>query len=411
MIYRLFYYLIKFTCYFYFRKTRIFGSQNISDKNPLIICANHGNSFMDAVLIAISSKRPLHFLVRADVFNTPFKKWFFGQLNMMPIYRIRDGREALKNNDAIFLECKKILENNGAIVIFPEGNCIVEKRLRAFKTGFVTIAFDTPLQNLQVLPVAINYSQPDAFYTEATLSFLEPISVEEIKIITQHQEFDFNKLLMKRTYDALKQNMVYIPEKTEDEFFENVLMMKRNFSDFKDITFIETQIETAEKLSQLKTNNLAKFEGIKTTVLEYFNKLNQQNIDDQTVATKAISIMKIGWVFPFYLSGYLLNIIPSVFLENIVNTKIKEKQFKSSVRMVLSLFVYTVYILTVSYLLNFAFGNYLFSLAIIAGLLLAYYSSFYHFNIFKQQQVSTANQNQLNELKKSRTQILTDLNL
>ncbi|HET8828400.1 MAG TPA: 1-acyl-sn-glycerol-3-phosphate acyltransferase, partial [Pelobium sp.] len=386
MVYRIFYYLIKFTCYFYFKKVRIYNQENLNNKNPLIICANHGNSFMDAILIAINTKKKLHFLVRADVFNTPFKRWFFRQLNMMPIYRIRDGREAIKKNDNVFLKCRKILQNNGAVVIFPEGNCVVEKRLRTFKTGFVHLAFNTPLQNLQVLPIAINYSQPDEFYTDASLHFLAPIALEDLKILTQNQEFDFNKILMQRTHDALKAQMVCIPYKTYDDFFENVLKLKRNSMVLDDQSFITNQIETAESLHQLGLKNPDLFERIKSDVSNYFNHLNKTEIDDQTVASKPISVLKIGWLFPFYFSGYLLNIIPSNFLENMVNTKIKERQFKSSVRMVLSLFFYTIYILSVSYLLNFAFCNYLFSITITAGLLYIYYASFYSYNIFKQQQ-------------------------
>lgn len=411
MIYRLFYYLIKFTCYFYFKRTRVYNPQNIDLKKPLIICANHGNSFMDAILIAVNSKRTLHFLVRADVFNAPLKRWFFGQLNMMPIYRIRDGREALKNNDRVFLKCKKVLENNGAIVVFPEGNCVVEKRLRAFKAGFVQLAFNTSLKNLQVLPVALNYSRPDEFYTDASVNFLTPISVEQLKLETQYQQSDFNKLLMQRTRNALKSQMVCIPEPSDEDFFEDVLLLKRNSEQLDDHYFIIKQIETANDLYRLKTTELNRFESVKSKIQTYFNLLGQQNLNDQAIATEPISILKIGWVFPFYVSGFILNILPSTFLENMVKTKIKERQFKSSVRMVLSLFVYTVFILSVSYLLNFAFHSYLFSLAIIVSILLGYYASFYNFNIFKQQQSATANKSKMEEIRALRAQIVGELNL
>ncbi|HEX7367307.1 MAG TPA: 1-acyl-sn-glycerol-3-phosphate acyltransferase [Pelobium sp.] len=411
MVYQLFYYLVKLTCYFYFKKVRIYNPQNIGVKKPLIICANHGNSFMDAILIAINSKRTLHFLVRADVFNTPFKKWFFAQLNMMPIYRIRDGREALKNNESIFLKCRKVLENNGAIVIFPEGNCIVEKRLRAFKTGFVHLAFNTPLQNLQVLPVAINYSKPDEFYTDASLNFLKPISIEEVRETTQHDEFAFNKLLMLKTHDALKQQMVYIPENADDEFYEGVLLLKRNSISPASIDFIESQINLAEKLSSLKTNDFKKFKKIEQQVFHYFQKLKLEGIEDKAITEKRIPFLKWVLLFPFYFIGYWLNILPSKLLKNVVNTKIKEKQFKSSVRMVLSLFIYPVYIFAISCLLNLTLNNYAFSLAIITVLILIYYCSFSAFNIFKQQKAGLKNANDFKELRLLRADIVSALNL
>ena len=181
MLYNVFYYLLRFASFLYFRKIRLYQINNIPDKNPLIICSNHGNSFLDAILIAVLQKRKLHFLARADAFNTPFKRWFLAKINMMPIYRIRDGREELKNNNVIFEKCRQILNKGGAIVIFPEGNCVVEKRLRTFKTGFVQLAFDAEIDNLQILPVTINYSKPLSFYTEVSLDFSKPINVIDFR--------------------------------------------------------------------------------------------------------------------------------------------------------------------------------------------------------------------------------------
>ncbi len=366
---------------------------------------------MDAILIAISTKRELHFLVRSDVFNTPFKRWFFKQLNMMPIYRIRDGREALKINDSIFLKCRKVLENNGAIVIFPEGNCIVKKRLRAFKTGFVHLAFNTPVQNLAIVPIAINYSRPDEFYTDASLSFLDPISVNEIRLLAGNQEFDFNKLLMSKTHEALKEHMVYIPEHTDDAFFEAVLEMKRNSKDLTDVEFVSAQRSLVTELTDLKTVDSSNLEIVKIQVKGYSDRLLEEGVTDSSIADAPVSVIQLGLRFPFYFLGYLLNILPAVILEKLVNTKIKEKQFKSSVRMVLSLFFYTAYISLISFLLNFAFQNYLFSLAVIVSLMLSYYASFSLFNIFKQQQKIQRNSSDFNEIKTLRLAIVEELNL
>lgn len=411
MIYRLLYYLIKFTCYFYFKKIRLYHPEKLNQNHPLIICANHGNSFMDAILIAISSKRKLHFLVRSDVFDTPFKRWFFGQLNMMPIYRIRDGRAALKQNENIFLKCDTILKANGAIVIFPEGNCVVEKRLRAFKTGFVHLAFNTNVSNLKVQVIGLNYSNPDKFYTHASLTFLEPILVAEIKILTQNNEFDFNKLLMKKTYDLLYQNMVYIPSSADDKFYEAILEIKRNNAIVKKENFLNQQIETTSYLTELKMSNNQKFNQLQQEVLLYFNELKNKKVEDIAFAKEHISVFKAVLVFPFCVLGYLLNIFPKYLIEAIINNKIKERQFKSSVRMVLCLVVYPLYSLVLSYFLNFAFHNFLFSLSVIVSILVLYYLTFEIFNIYKQQKSLKLSAESVNNLKNLRFNITNTLNL
>ena len=179
MIYTLFYFIFKIVIKLRFKSVYLNNYSLLASQQPLIIIANHGNSFLDAILLAIVFKRELHFLARADVFNSKFKWWFLGKLNMMPIYRIRDGREALKNNDVIFSKCTQILKKSGAILIFPEGNCVVEKRLRSFKTGFVNLAFESDVQDLAVLPISLNYSSLKTLNTDVDVFFNNLINTVE----------------------------------------------------------------------------------------------------------------------------------------------------------------------------------------------------------------------------------------
>lgn len=298
MLYNVFYHLLKFASFLYFRKIRLYQTENIPKENPLIICANHGNSFLDAILIAVLQKRKLHFLARADVFNTPFKRWFLAKINMMPIYRIRDGREELKNNNVIFEKCKKILEKGGAIVIFPEGNCVVEKRLRTFKTGFVRLAFDAEVENLQVLPITINYSKPLKFYTEVSLDFCKPINVSEIR----KQAFDdynsFLKLLLAETIQRISERMITIPLSKEDEFYEQILEITRN--SFKE-NFILNQIKSVKYLNEIKTSNLLFYNNLKEKINQYFKNLNAHQICDEAVSsTNNYRVNGLFLVYPFY---------------------------------------------------------------------------------------------------------------
>ena len=175
--------------------------------------------------------------------------------------------------------------------------------------------------------------------------------------------------------------------------------------------FIENQIKVADQLSALKTKDAAKFTIIEQKVLHYFQKLKAQGIEDKAIAGKRISVLKLGLVFPFYLIGYLFNILPSGLLKSIVNTKINERQFKSSVRMVLCLFIYPVYVLIISFLFDIVLNNYLLSLVLVAGFMLCYYASFSVFNTFKQQKRSENHSNDFKKLKLLRESLAIILNL
>jgi 1-acyl-sn-glycerol-3-phosphate acyltransferase len=77
MIYTLFHFIFKTVIKLRFKSVNLNHQEFLDSRQPLIIVANHGNSFLDAILLAIVFERKLHFLARADVFNSKFKIWFW----------------------------------------------------------------------------------------------------------------------------------------------------------------------------------------------------------------------------------------------------------------------------------------------------------------------------------------------
>lgn len=376
MLYRVFHTLLKFACYLYFRRIRLYQTENIPSQNPLIVCANHGNSFMDAILIAVNLKRKLYFLARADVFNTPFKRWFLSQINMMPIYRIRDGREELKNNDAIFDKCQRILEKNEAILIFPEGSCVVEKRLRNFKTGFVHLAFESKLEDLQILPVILNYSKPLDFYTDVSLDFSKPIDVSEFKTQADNDYIKFSKGLISETIDRITERMIIIPNSEDVEFYEQVLEITRN--DFKK-GFLLDQIGIVKYLNEIKLNNSLLYNSLKEKSKQYFHQLSQYSILDEAVLNKNNYRQNFLLLsYPFYFSGVIIHFIPTTIINYFIDKKVKEIQFKSAVRLVIGLIIYLIYIPIIFALSSvvLTFGS-----IFLIGLIYFYHSNFHQLKL------------------------------
>ena len=403
MLYNVFYYLLKFASFLYFRKIRLYQTENIPKENPLIICSNHGNSFLDAILIAVLQKRKLHFLARSDAFNTPFKRWFLAKINMMPIYRIRDGREELKNNNDIFEKCKQILIKGGAIVIFPEGNCVVEKRLRTFKTGFIQLAFDTEIENLQILPVTVNYSKPLSFYTEVSLDFSKPINVNDFKNQSLNNYTKFSKLLVAETIHRISERMIVIPFFNEDDFYEQILELTRN--NIKE-SFLQDQLNSIKHLNEINQYNLLFYNDLKYKLSLYFNNLKVNKINDEAVSSiDNYNKILIFTAYPFYYLGLVIHFIPVSIIDFVLNKKVKEIQFKGAVRLVFGMFVYLLYIPIVFVLASniLTFGS-----IFLTGLLYFHYSNFHQIRL-----VSQINKiKKLNiDLIKQRSEIIKLLNL
>ncbi|MBK0382658.1 1-acyl-sn-glycerol-3-phosphate acyltransferase [Pedobacter sp. SD-b] len=353
MTYFFFYHLLKITCKLYFKKIKVYDYENVSPSKPLIICANHGNSFMDAILMAVIFKRKLHFLARADAFNTPFKKWFLGKINMMPVYRIRDGREVLKNNDAIFDKCQSILENNGAILIFPEGNCVVEKRLRTFKAGFLQMAFACKKTDLQVLPVTINYSKPLEFYSQVSLKFQKPIAIQIIKEQTQNDYISFSKVLLSKTIEGISNDMLIIPE-GEDRFYEQALEI--NLTDLK-VGFVSSQLKLIERLNEIKEQDIERFNELKIKTAFYFAQINALKISDEMmVMYNKTNKFFVFLSIPFYYLGEAIHYLPTTLISGLIDKKIKQLQFKGAVRMIFGMFVYIIYVPIILFITYCFFG-------------------------------------------------------
>ncbi len=168
---------------FYFKKILISGLDHIPKNKAILFVANHQNALIDPLLIGAVTPRELNFLTRADVFNKPLIKALLSSVNMMPIYRIKDGRSDLSKNEEVFQKCYNILNKNGTILIFPEGNHNIKRRLRILSKGFTRIILGTleknPDQEIVVVPIGINYTNAKKFASSVHLVFGAPIVVHE----------------------------------------------------------------------------------------------------------------------------------------------------------------------------------------------------------------------------------------
>ena len=132
----------------------------LNTKGPLLIIANHPNSFLDAIIIGTRYNRTIHFLARGDVFTKKLHRFLLSLLNMIPVYRLREGKEFLHLNEYAFVESARLLKNNAAVLIFIEGTCLNTNALQPFKKGTARILQACHTENLfpQIHLVGIAYN-------------------------------------------------------------------------------------------------------------------------------------------------------------------------------------------------------------------------------------------------------------
>ena len=199
---------------FYFKKIDLVGLKNIPRKQAVLFVANHQNALIDPLLIGALTPRELNFLTRADVFNKPFIKALLSTVNMLPIYRIRDGLNSLSKNEEVFKKCYHILGRNGTVLIFPEGNHNIQRRIRILSKGFTRIVFGSlekhPEKEILVVPVGINYSNAKKYASSVRIIFGKPISVQEHRNGKEMNEASTS--LKNEVRDSLKKLVTHIED-------------------------------------------------------------------------------------------------------------------------------------------------------------------------------------------------------
>ncbi|SDE03728.1 1-acyl-sn-glycerol-3-phosphate acyltransferase [Pricia antarctica] len=177
--YRLLKLWVKAGLYLYYGNIKISGLQNVPRNEPVLFLPNHQGALMDVLLIVTDCHRKPFFLTRSDVFERTTLIKFFAFLRMLPIYRIRDGRESLKKNRAIFDQCSQLFGQNHAMVMFPEANHNIKRRVRPLSKGFTRILLNTLKRNpelkIHIIPVGMNYRSNTGFPDKVALNYGMPI--------------------------------------------------------------------------------------------------------------------------------------------------------------------------------------------------------------------------------------------
>ena len=166
----------------YFKRIQVFGQENIPDQGPVLLACNHPSAFMEGCLVAGFTKRPLHFIVRGDVFQLKWLKPLLKRTNQVPIFRFRDGFSKLRKNKSAFDTIYSVLASGAAVIIYPEGSTSLIKQRRPLQKGLAKIAFGAMEKfdgmPLKVIPIGINYSEILKFRSDVSIIIGPPMDVK-----------------------------------------------------------------------------------------------------------------------------------------------------------------------------------------------------------------------------------------
>jgi 1-acyl-sn-glycerol-3-phosphate acyltransferase len=129
-------------------RVRTQGLERIPDEGPALLVCNHV-SFMDALIIMGSVRRPVRFVMYHKIFRVPLLSFVFRAAKAIPI---AGGKENPKLMVRAFDAIDAALAEGELVCVFPEGSLTLDGQIAAFRPGVEKILARRPVP---VIPMAL----------------------------------------------------------------------------------------------------------------------------------------------------------------------------------------------------------------------------------------------------------------
>lgn len=351
---------VQFADWLIYNKVIVDGLENIPKNKPIIFSPNHQNALSDPMAILLHTKLQPVWLARADIFKNRTAAAILRFLKIMPVYRMRDGKENLAKNDEIFSNSVRVLENNSALGLFPEAAHSGKRQMLTHKKAVPRIAFlaaqkaDYKL-DIQIIPTGIFYSSYWKFNRNLIVKFGNPISVNEYIDEFKQSESAAILKLRQRILDDMQPVVLEIKSTRYYEEFEIIReiygkhYLKRQKLKYSVLNLFKSDQKLVTKLDTLEAKNPEATEKLVESVNEYASKIKKLKIRSWLLEKRYLNLVTIGLKnlvlilgLPIFLFGFIFNAVPFFTIDIITRMKIKDAAFWSTFYLVLGIILFPI---------------------------------------------------------------------
>lgn len=340
---------IKFADWLIHKKIIITGKEKIPKDKPIVFAPNHQNALSDPMAVLLHARFQPVWLARADIFGkAKALDAILRFLKIMPVYRLRDGKENLEKNEKTFSDSIKVLENNFALALFPEAAHSAKRQMLAHKKAVPRIVFmaeeksEKPL-DIQIIPTGIYYSHYWKFNRTVIVNFGEPVVVNDF--VEHYHENPNAAIISLKTaiHDALLPLIVNFKTKNYYQSFEKITdlygnhFLKRQNKPSNTLNRFSADQLLAQKLDKLEEEQPKEAEYIARKADNLYSTIKKLKLRSWLLTNKKnsypgflVSFIVLAVGFPLFVYGMVFNALPFFLIDQVVRKKVNDFSFWST---------------------------------------------------------------------------------
>ena len=325
-----------------YRRFEVHGKEHIPKDGALIFGVNHSNTLMDALVLLSSNNARKVFIARGDIFKNPIIAKILNFLRILPIFRIRNGVAAVRQNDDSLNKAVDVIHDHVDLYLFPEGTHRTKHSLMRMGKGLFHIAMDANKQfgkesPVYIIPTAIEYGDYFRYRSTAMINFGEAINVTEfLKKTTEENEAVNINLLKDKLHDEISKLFTYIPDDEDYDAIWEIVKMKNEKRAGGLYKKMLRNRETVANVLRFKDEKPEEAKNLFQRVMDFATERKKQKISVTSTAKKypllnslwEMALLLVG--LPYFLASAAIN-LPVWLTTLIIKGKLKDKAFSNTV--------------------------------------------------------------------------------
>ena len=329
------------------RRLIIRGKEKLPKDGSVIIGCNHTSALLDPLVILRAMNRATVFMTRADIFRKPLLQKVFTFLKMLPIFRIRDGYAAVKQNEEIITKCGDVLQHGLPLALFPEATHRPKHSLMGLSKGIFHIALEANKRfgherPVYIVPMGLEYGRYFRYRSTVVATYGEAINVTEFVKRYENEVTPARLLAMLREElsSRMKGLIAYVPD-TEDydaqwELTKLCTAQCRPLSPAERLSINQAVIKRLVEKKDTEAPEVTA--ALYADAINFKKERRLHGIHPSSTSHKHPLVASIGntiallCALPYYLFC-AITMAPSWIVSHIIVGKLKDKAFSNTARL------------------------------------------------------------------------------